>query len=161
MKKPFNETKFGKFLNKAIDVIPEVGKIAVKAASNPLGAIADVGDLLQGNKDKEGVQDLLNEFQMQREIFAQEIEAFKLEMEDRKDARQLYKEDDLIQKIFSIAFLIGYGFMCWYMLQILKGDYNGSEIFKTMVTMIFTGTSTKLGTIIDFLFGGSLKSKKD
>ena len=83
-----------------------------------------------------------------------ELKAFELEIKDRESARAMYKEDDIMQKIFGLAFLVGYSFMCWYMLNILSGEGNESELFKTMVTMIFTATSTKLSTIIDFFFGG-------
>lgn len=90
-------------------------------------------------------------------IIQEDLDAFELEVEDRRDARKLYSTDSLIQKIFAVVFLVGYGFLCWYMLEILRGESKDSELFKTMVTMIFTGTSTKLGTIIDFFFGGSVK----
>ena len=131
MKKPFKETGFAKFLNKIKDSGLDIADIAITA----------ITDSPKDNKAS----------------FENELKAFELEVEDRKDARELYKSDDVIQKVFSVVFLIGYGFLCWFMLDILRGESSESELFKTMVTMIFTGTSTKLGTIIDFFFGGSVK----
>lgn len=155
--KQFSETKFGAFLNKAKDVAPELLQVAGKIATgNVIGAVSEVGNILKKESTKSAeAKVLLNEFKMFEMEFNKEC--FELEVEDRKDARKLFSNDSLIQKIFAIVFLVGYGVLCWYMLEILKGEANESELFKTMVTMIFTGTSTKLSTIVDFFFGGSVK----
>ena len=156
-KKSFKDTKFGQFLNKAKDIVPELGNIGVKLVTgNISGVVEEVGGLLKKKAETdEKAKDLYYEFEANKMQFRKDC--FALEVEDRKDARSLYGKDSIIQKIFAIVFLIGYGFLCWYMLEILKGESQDSELFKTMVTMIFTGTSTKLGTIIDFFFGGAVK----
>ena len=156
-KKDFKDTAFGKFINKAKDFAPELLNVAGKIATgNVVGAVSEVGNILKKESTKSAeAKVLLNEFEMFKMEF--EKECFELEVKDRKSARKLYTTDSLIQKIFAIVFLVGYGFLCWYMLQILQGESNDSELFKTMVTMIFTGTSTKLSTIVDFFFGGSVK----
>ena len=154
--KKFSETDFGKFVSKVGDVLPEVGNIAVSLVSgNYVGAVKEVGSIIKkGAEKKEEAKVLLQEFeQFQMEY---EKECFELEAQDRKDARNLYSNDSLIQKLFSIIFLIGYGVLCWYMLDIIQGESEESELFKTMITMIFTGTSAKLNTIVDFFFGGSV-----
>jgi hypothetical protein len=151
MKKPFKDTLFAKFLNKVKDSGLDIADIAITAVTDsPKAALSKTLDLVKGT-------DFEKEFEDNKISFEDELKAFELEVEDRKDARNLYKSDDIIQKVFSIVFLVFYGFMCWYMLEIIKGSATESELFKTMVTMIFTGTSTKLGTIIDFFFGGSMK----
>ena len=53
-------------------------------------------------------------------------------------------------------FLIVYIGLSWYMLDILTENAKLPKLAETMITMIWTGTSTKLGTIIDFFFGGSV-----
>jgi hypothetical protein len=89
-KKPFKETKFGKFLDKTGEVLKDnagalVG-IGVKAATgNISGAIADVSTLLKG-KDTPEAQALLQELEIKKMEF--ELEFFKQEVEDRKSARQ-------------------------------------------------------------------------
>lgn len=151
MKKPFKETGFAKFLNKIKDSGLDIADIAITAITDsPKEALGKALSLVKGTKFEKELKD-------NKASFEDELKAFELEVEDRKDARELYKSDDVIQKVFSVVFLIGYGFLCWFMLDILRGESNESELFKTMVTMIFTGTSTKLGTIIDFFFGGSVK----
>ena len=151
MKKPFKETGFAKFLNKIKDSGLDIADIAITAITDsPKEALSKALNLVKGTKFEKELED-------NKASFEDELKAFELEVEDRKDARELYKSDDVIQKVFSVVFLIGYGFLCWFMLDILRGESSESELFKTMVTMIFTGTSTKLGTIIDFFFGGSVK----
>lgn len=145
MKKKFKDTALGKFLkNKAPSILEIVGDVFTPAkvlsrliASEPSISV----------EDKIEAQKLIQDY---------EIESFQLEVEDRKSARSLFSKDSIIQKIFAIVFLLSYGAMVWYMLDMLSGNRNESELFKTMVTMIFTHTSNKLSTIIDFLFGGSV-----
>ncbi len=156
------KSRFGKFLQKAGSVVPELIDVAGELATGDvMGAIQEAGDILKGKSesatgaDKTRIQELLNEFELKKMEFA--AEAFRIEVEDRKDARSLYRDNPLIQQIFAVVFLVGYAFLSWYLLEILKGTIEENELFKTMVTMIWTGTSTKLGTIIDFLFGGSMK----
>lgn len=150
------DTKFSRFIEKAKGILPELANAGLSLASgNYLGAIKEVGNILtKGANEKVEAKVLLQEFEMFKMDF--EKECFELEAQDRKDARKLYSSDSLIQKIFSLIFLIGYGFLCWYMLKIIQGETGQTELFKTMVTMIFTGTSAKLNTIIDFFFGGSV-----
>ena len=151
------ETLFNNFLGKAKTVIPEVINIAGSAVSgNYIGAIKQVGDLLtQKAKDNPQAKELLEEFNRDRATF--ELEAYKLESEDRQGARNLYKENDIIQKIIACIFLFCYGFLSVYLLQTLTGNIQLPKLAETMITMIWTGTSAKLNTIIDFFFGGSVK----
>ena len=88
------------------------------------------------------------------------IKAFELEVEDRKSARDMFKDDSFLQKIFAISFLVAYFALTIYFLYSLFGGTELTQFAQTMVTMIWTGTTTKLNTIIDFLFGGSFTTKK-
>ena len=160
VKKDFKETKFGKFINKAKDFAPELLNVAGKVATgNVVGAVQEVGSILgkKAESDKEA-KALLQEFEMYKMEFEKEV--FELEFKDRADARKLYNSDSIIQKLFSIIFLIGYGFLSWYLLYILMGNSELPKLAETMITMIWTGTSTKLNTIIDFFFGGSIRQEK-
>lgn len=155
-KKPFKDTAFGKFLNKAKDIVPELGGVALKLVTGNIGgAIEEVGAILKKKGENDAkANELYYEFEKNKLQYNKDI--FALEVEDRKDARDLFKIDGIIQKIFAIVFLVGYSFLSWYLLEILRGEGEYNELFKTMVTMIWTGTSMKLNTIIDFLFGGSM-----
>jgi hypothetical protein len=98
---------------------------------------------------------------LHREVERYEIEAFELEVKDRGDARDLYKSDSVLQKVFAVVFLTGY--ICVtllllfgvYQSAISKIEYRNEEV--AIVTMVFTAMSTKVGTVTDFLFGGSVK----
>ncbi len=46
------------------------------------------------------------------------IKAFELEVEDRKSARDMFKDDSFLQKIFAIAFLVAYFALTIYSLRI-------------------------------------------
>jgi len=151
------KTRFGMFIEKAAGVLPDVAGAAVKLATgNVTGALSEVGDILKAGAEKsEAAKALYIEFEKYKMDFAKEC--FELEVQDRADARGLFKEDDLIQKLFSIVFLVGYGLLSWYLLYILMGKSELPKLAETMITMIWTGTSTKLATIVDFFFGGSVK----
>lgn len=161
-KKANGKSRLGQFIQKASKAFPDILEAGTMLATgNVLGAIEAVTGQLNANTSHESpearneAQRLLQEFELKKNEFA--LEAFKHEVEDRKDARSLYTKDSLIQKIFSIVFLIGYGVLSWYLLQIVSGVEELPQLAETLITMIWTGTSTKLSTIIDFLFGGSMK----
>lgn len=156
-KKTGEPTGFKKFIKKISGSIPEVLNVAGTLASGNLGgAISEVKNILiEKSQDDVEAKKALNELEENERSWL--LEVFNSEIEDRKSARGLFRYDDVIQKVFAIAFLIGYCFLSWYLLEIIKGNTHNSELLKTMITMIWTGTSTKLGTIVDFFFGGSLK----
>lgn len=156
--------KFKGFIKKASNVVPELVDIVGKLGTGQWGAVVkDVGELIfKQTKNEnpvvaEAANELMIEFEKNRQNFI--LEGFRLQVEDRKSARDLFKTDGSIQKVFGIVFLVGYGFLSWYLLEVLKGDKVLNELSKTMITMIWTGTSTKLNTIIDFFFGGSMEKK--
>lgn len=147
-KKKFKETKVGKFLkDKAPHILDVVGDVLPD--SGAFGVVKNLIDL-----DDKVSEDDKAEF---AKLHDQEIEAFALEVDDRKSARELYNSNDIMQKIFAGLFLVGYVALSWYLINILMGATEMPKLAETMITMIWTGTSTKLGTIVDFFFGGSVK----
>ena len=167
MSKENKETKFKIFLNKAKKLIPELAKVGGKLATgNYLGAISEVGEIITGkadaNKNDDKLNSLLYEFELSKVEFA--LEEQKPYLDDKADARQMYKEDNGLQKIFAIVFLC-----CYILLTILmlygfyKIGINEVEIQNyvvAFVTSVYTGMSMKVNTIIEFLFGSSLSSNK-
>lgn len=83
----FKDSKFGKFLDKAKNVVTgDVGAIALKAATGNLsGAFSDTVALLKG-EDSPEAQALLQEFELKMKEF--ELELLKVEAADRDSARQ-------------------------------------------------------------------------
>ena len=116
-----------------------------------------------------GTSDILNEgtklideiFTTKEEKLEAKKELFRLAISDKDSARKMYSIDSTLQKVFSIFFLLS-----WVSLTVLILNYF---IFKKVdlldwqiafVSTIYGGISTKLGTIVDFLFGGSSASEK-
>lgn len=154
-----NNKKKGKFFNfiqKAAKIVPEVlQSITQLSSGNVLGAIGTVRDILeQKSKTSHEATELLQEFKLNEQKFA--LESFNAEFKDRVDARKLYSTNDFLQKIFALTFLIGYAGLCYFLIQILFKTSDIPELAQTLITMIWTGTSTKLNTIVDFFFGGSV-----
>jgi len=148
--KKIKDTKLGAFLKENVpEALEFVGDFIPN--SGTIGVVKNVISRLVVDKEKR--DSIINELSASQMEFEKDM--FALEVEDRKRATKMYLSDSIIQKIFALVFLFGYAFLCWYMLEILRGTSKESELFKTMVTMIFTSTSTKLGTIIDFLYGAS------
>jgi hypothetical protein len=128
-----------KLLDAVEDILPEKGALGVIK-----NLISNSSELTTEEKETaKGLVEL-------------DLKAFELEVEDRKSARNLYTSDDIMQKVFSGVFLVGYMGLSYYLLQILMGAEDIPQLAETMITMIWTGTSTKLGTIVDFFFGGSV-----
>ena len=135
----FISTQAPKLLNAVEDILPEKGALGIVK-----NLISNSSELTAEEKETaKGLAEL-------------DLKAFELEVEDRKSARNLYTSDDIMQKVFSGVFLVGYMGLSYYLLQVLMGAENIPQLAETMITMIWTGTSTKLGTIVDFFFGGSV-----
>lgn len=91
-------------------------------------------------------------------------EVFRLETEDRNSARDMYKSDSSLQKVFAMVFLIAYMVLTIimlygvYLISVSNIEIPGYAI--SFVSTIWGAMSTKVSTITDFLFGGSVDKKK-
>lgn len=98
--------------------------------------------------------------ELKRILLEAEREAFNKEVEDRKDARSLYKSDALIQKILATIFTTAYFGLSYTMFRyFVMKDVELSDYEIGFMSTIFGAMSSKVNTIIDFFFGGSSKSK--
>ena len=154
-KDKYGKTRLGIFIKKAGVVVPEALDLISDLGTGDIkGVVESIGNILEGRKDESPeIKALSEEFQLKR--MEMENEAFRAEVEDRESARSLWKDDSIIQKVFSIVFLLSYIGLSYFLLTILMGTEEMPKLAETMITMIWTSTSTKLGTIIDFFFGGS------
>ena len=152
-------SKFKEFLQKAGKVVPGIVEVGGNIiGGNYLGAIKNVGELLKGESEKnEEAKELLQEFELKKLEFEQELK--KLYLDDKKDARSLYKVDGSLQKVFAITFLSLYIVLSFV---VLIGLYlisiQGLKLDNYVVSFVSTlhgGMSMKVGTIVDFLFGSS------
>ena len=85
-----------------------------------------------------------------------EREAFAKEVEDRKDARDLYKDDAIIQKVLATLFTVAYFGITYVMFNyFVNKTIDLGEFEISFISTIFGAMSAKVNTIIDFFFGGS------
>ena len=85
-----------------------------------------------------------------------EKEAFAKEVEDRKSARDLYKDDAIIQKVLATLFTIAYFSITFIMFNyFVTKSIDLGEFEISFISSIFGAMSAKVNTIIDFFFGGS------
>ena len=90
-----------------------------------------------------------------------ETEAFKQEVEDRKSARDMYKDDALIQKILASLFTLAYFGLSFMMFRFfVMGDLDLGEFEISFISTIFGAMSAKVNTVVDFFFGGSSKKNE-
>ena len=153
MKKKLRNTKLGKLIKaKAPQVLDIVGDLLPdKGITGVIKNIIKLDDNINPT-DTAIISKAVEEY---------EIEAFDLERLDRDSARD--KGDSKLQRVFAITFLVGYIIMT---LVMLYGAYIiGIQNIKlenylvALVTSIFTAMSSKVGTVTDFLFGGSVGGK--
>ena len=94
--------------------------------------------------------------QLRKGLLDAEKEAFNKEVEDRKDARSLYKDDAIIQKILATLFTIAYFGITYVMFSyFVTSTLDLGEFEISFISTIFGAMSSKVNTIIDFFFGGS------
>jgi len=85
-----------------------------------------------------------------------EREAFAKEVEDRKDARDMYKDDAIIQKILATLFTVAYFGLTYTMFKyFVLNELELSDYEIGFISTTFGAMSAKVNTIIDFFFGGS------
>ena len=96
--------------------------------------------------------------ELQKIMLEAEREAFAKEVEDRKSARDMYKDDAIIQKVLATLFTVAYFGISFVMFQhFVGGGINMGEFDISFISTIFGAMSAKVNTIIDFFFGGSSK----
>tara|TARA_R110002153_G_scaffold25032_1_gene79395 strand:+ start:1043 stop:1453 length:411 start_codon:yes stop_codon:yes gene_type:complete len=128
------------------------------------GILGKVVDNAEGILDKVITTDKERDeakLQLRKVLLDAEKEAFAKEVEDRKDARDLYKDDAIIQKVLATLFTVAYFGISFVMFQhFVNGIIDLGEFEISFISTIFGAMSAKVNTIIDFFFGGS-SSKQD
>ena len=98
---------------------------------------------------------------LKRLLLEAEKEAFAKEVEDRKSARDMYKDDAIIQKILATLFTVAYFGLSFMMFRFfVLGDIDMGEFEISFVSTIFGAMSAKVNTVVDFFFGGSSKKNE-
>ena len=90
-----------------------------------------------------------------------EREAFAKEVEDRKSARDMYKDDAIIQKVLATLFTIAYFGITFVMFNyFVTKSLDLGEFEISFISTIFGAMSAKVNTVVDFFFGGSSKKNE-
>ena len=111
---------------------------------------------------KEGTKLIDEIFTTQEEKLKGKMELFKMAVADRGSAREMYSKDSWLQKVFAIFFLIAWVGLTVIMLNYFIFDNIHLENWQiAFVSTINGGISTKLSTIVDFLFGGAISGVND
>ena len=98
---------------------------------------------------------------IKRVLLEAEQQACAKEVEDRKSARDMYKDDAIIQKILATLFTIAYFGLSFMMFRFfVMGDINMGEFEISFISTIFGAMSAKVNTVVDFFFGGSSKKNE-
>ena len=89
-----------------------------------------------------------------------EMEAEQKYFEDRASARDMYKADNSLQKVYAMTFLVGYILLTGVMLYFLMGWIGAKEVnvpdwAVALISSIYGALSAKVGTVTDFYFGSS------
>ncbi len=128
------------------------------------GILGKVVDNAEGILDKVITTDKEREeakLQLKKLLLDAEKEAFAKEVEDRKSARDLYKDDAIIQKVLATLFTVAYFGISFVMFQhFVTGNLDLGEFEISFISTIFGAMSAKVNTIIDFFFGGSSQKKE-
>lgn len=81
-------------------------------------------------------------------------------LRDKQSARDMYKANSSLQKIYAITFLLAYVALSIILIMVSINRVSIPDYAIALISTIFGGMSTKVGTITDFLFGSSLGSKQ-
>ena len=130
-----------------------IGNIFGKIFDNAEGILDEIITTDEERKERK--------IELKRIILEAEREAFNKEVEDRKDARSLYKDDALIQKVLAALFTTAYFGLSYVMFKyFVMHDVVLSEYEIGFISTVFGAMSAKVNTIVDFFFGGSSKDNK-
>ena len=131
-----------------------VGSLFSKVVDNAEGILDKV---ITTDKERDEAKLALKQL-----LLEAEREAFAKEVEDRKSARDMYKDDALIQKILATLFTIAYFGLSFMMFRFfVMGDIDMGEFEISFISTIFGAMSAKVNTVVDFFFGGSSKKNQE
>ena len=111
----------------------------------------------------EGILDKVITTDKERDEAKLAIQKILLDAEREAFARELYKDDAVIQKVLATLFTVAYFGISFVMFNhFILGDINLGEFEISFISTIFGAMSAKVNTIVDFFFGGSSnKNSKD
>lgn len=147
-----DKLKDSKLLAKVKQFAPQVLDVVGDVLPDK-GGLGIVKNIIQKDDtiSPENKVELLNAYQ-------DDLKAFELEVQDRDSARKLYISDSLAQKILAVVFTVAYFAVSYGLLNHFFNDTEKLEDYELgFLSTLFGAMSSKVNTIIDFFFGGSMK----
>lgn len=127
-------------------------KIFAGGADKILDSVGNVLDEVITTKEEKDAAKLA----IQKVLLDAEKDAFAKEVEDRKSARDMYKDDAFIQKVLAILFTVAYFGLTYVMFNyFVLNTIELSDYEIGFISTVFGAMSSKVNTIVDFFFGGS------
>ena len=129
--------------------------MAVKMAANKLGlpetaTANEIEDLIERKPEKAVlVKEADRDFKSRIREMEIDLESFKTEVEDRKDARNKFS-GDITPKVFCILALLLYGA---YVMAVTIMPHDQND--ETIISLVLGQLSGILGTCAAFFYGGS------
>jgi len=132
-------------------------KIFTGSADKIISSVGNVLDEVITTEEEKDAAKLA----IQKVLLEAEKEAFAKEVEDRKSARDMYKDDAIIQKVLATLFTVAYFGITFVMFSyFVTKSIDLGEFEISFISTIFGAMSSKVNTIIDFFFGGSSKKSE-
>ena len=132
-------------------------KIFTGSADKIISSVGNVLDEVITTEEEKDAAKLA----IQKVLLEAEKEAFAKEVEDRKSARDMYKDDAMIQKVLATLFTVAYFGITFVMFSyFVTKSIDLGEFEISFISTIFGAMSSKVNTIIDFFFGGSSKKSE-
>ncbi len=145
-----------------------LGTIFSKGAKELVSVVGDAFDKNFTSKEEKEAAKLALTQELNRHIEAMMSDATKqteLILADKQNAREMFKVNSSLQKIYAIVFLGAYVLMSCamcYAIFNLGGDIKLPDWGIGFISTIWGAMSMKVGTVTDFLFGASMTpDKKD
>ncbi len=131
-----------------------VKMVAAKLSLPESTTANEIEDLIEREPDKAVlVKQADEDFKLKIREMEIDLESFKTEVEDRKDARAAFATD-LTPKLFSVLTLLLYGAFV-LMVTMMPHDQND----ETIISLVLGQLSGILGTAAAFYYGGSNAKK--
>lgn len=139
-----------------------IGDLFAKSGKGLIDGLTDTVDrFVMTKEEKADFQLALQRAEL--DLKKMQMDAEQMYMSDRQSARAMYANDSGLQKLFAIVFLTFYCIISGGMIAMVisiafyQKSVDLPEWGIMLISSVFTAMSTKVATIVDFLFGGSKK----
>ena len=127
-------------------------------------SVGGVLDNLITNKEELAAAKLEAEKEINRHIESLEQNAtrqLELVLTDKDSAREMFKANNSLQKIYALSFLLAYVGIIAALFYISTTKPDLPEFSVMLLSSIFGSMTTKVGTITDFLFGAGISQNQN